>query len=554
MGCLGGFNTKPIAAACRLLVALCAIDTPALATPFLNLQETFAPTRQRLESGQDADILFIGDSISFKNNSYLPKLRTLMQYHYGDGGYGYQGFSLWSGAGFNGLASTPASWTLGQVNADTPPHHSLDGLWSSANSPLPAFPFHARFDAESREMTLHYLAQPGGGGVRIDLPEGSNVVLNTDSVTPTVMTFSHTFTGDNHRIYLTPDGTGPVTILGADNRSGDTGIRLHRAANGGWGVDNFLNRDFTFDQQLRLIQPGVVAIWLGQNDQMYSRSTYAPKLMALLDRLGAQLPDARFLLIGSYDTGGGVLPGLVEAMEDVAIQRSVGFINLYELGRNRDYLSRNGYLADGVHLSEIGGNYFSDLLFDVIHPALSEPGDLNFDGFVGVTDLNMVLENWNTEIIIQQLTGDMDGDNFVGVSDLNILLSNWNTAVLPGSIRLGDINGDGFVGLQDLSALLSEWNESVPLAVPLVGDITRDGFVGLEDLNIVLGNWNAGTPPPAEALAYVPEPGVFVICCVAGPALLAGRTRPRPESRRLGRHRLGVKGSTFRGLSLSTML
>ncbi len=66
------------------------------------------------------------------------------------------------------------------------------------------------------------------------------------------------------------------------------------------------------------------------------------------------------------------------------------------------------------------------------------------------------------------LTGDLDGDGFVGISDLNIVLGNWNQNVTPGN--------DG------------------------EGDPTGDGFVGIEDLNTVLGNWNAGTPPATNSV------------------------------------------------------
>ena len=79
-----------------------------------------------------------------------------------------------------------------------------------------------------------------------------------------------------------------------------------------------------------------------------------------------------------------------------------------------------------------------------------------------------------------------------------------NVTVVAGLI--GDLDLDGFVGITDLNVVLGNWNQNVPADVWLRGDPTGDGFVGIEDLNIVLGNWNAGTPPPAEALALVPEP------------------------------------------------
>ena len=59
----------------------------------------------------------------------------------------------------------------------------------------------------------------------------------------------------------------------------------------------------------------------------------------------------------------------------------------------------------------------------------------------------------------------------------------------------GDLDGDGFVGITDLNIVLGNWNQSVGTGVWLDGDPSGDGFVGIEDLNIVLGNWNAGTPP-----------------------------------------------------------
>ncbi len=59
----------------------------------------------------------------------------------------------------------------------------------------------------------------------------------------------------------------------------------------------------------------------------------------------------------------------------------------------------------------------------------------------------------------------------------------------------GDLDCDGFVGITDLNIVLGNWNLTVPPGDPLA-DPSGDGFVGIDDLNQVLGNWNAGTPPP----------------------------------------------------------
>ena len=58
-----------------------------------------------------------------------------------------------------------------------------------------------------------------------------------------------------------------------------------------------------------------------------------------------------------------------------------------------------------------------------------------------------------------------------------------------------DIGCDGFVGISDLNVVLGSWNMNVTPGDCLQGDHSGDGFVGIEDLNAVLGNWNAGTPP-----------------------------------------------------------
>jgi hypothetical protein len=63
----------------------------------------------------------------------------------------------------------------------------------------------------------------------------------------------------------------------------------------------------------------------------------------------------------------------------------------------------------------------------------------------------------------------------------------------------GDLDGDGFVGISDLNIVLGNWNQDVNANDPLQGDPSGDGFVGIEDLNTVLGNWNAGTPPLGDA-------------------------------------------------------
>ncbi len=74
----------------------------------------------------------------------------------------------------------------------------------------------------------------------------------------------------------------------------------------------------------------------------------------------------------------------------------------------------------------------------------------------------------------------------------------------------GDLDNDGFVGITDLNLVLSNWNQTAESANPLA-DPTGDGFVGIEDLNQILGNWNAGTPPNSAANIPVPATSTVLL-------------------------------------------
>ena len=71
----------------------------------------------------------------------------------------------------------------------------------------------------------------------------------------------------------------------------------------------------------------------------------------------------------------------------------------------------------------------------------------------------------------EPLAGDLDGDGFVGSSDLDIIRSNWGTAVTAGSLLDGDPSGDGQVGSADLDIVRGNWGLSSPAAVPEPAEI-----------------------------------------------------------------------------------
>lgn len=93
------------------------------------------------------------------------------------------------------------------------------------------------------------------------------------------------------------------------------------------------------------------------------------------------------------------------------------------------------------------------------------------------------------------ISSNHSGLNNHGDLAFHFELADGRSGVALWSSRLpGDLNGDGFVGITDLNIILTNWNQSVPPANS-TADPSGDGFVGILDLNLVLGNWNAGTPP-----------------------------------------------------------
>lgn len=98
-------------------------------------------------------------------------------------------------------------------------------------------------------------------------------------------------------------------------------------------------------------------------------------------------------------------------------------------------------------------------------------------------------------------------------------LSGTADALVPG-----DLDMDGFVGITDLNIVLSHWNQFAIAGNKEQGDPSGDGFAGIEDLNIVLGNWNGGSPSElTESFDTLPEPASASMLALAAMAVLYRR-------------------------------
>ena len=93
----------------------------------------------------------------------------------------------------------------------------------------------------------------------------------------------------------------------------------------------------------------------------------------------------------------------------------------------------------------------------------------------------LAVDELNVTFRITHQAGDLSLDGFVGLDDLDIVLNNWNADTGPLNPPAGDSNGDGFVGLDDLDWVLNHWNQGTPAAemVPEPSTLILLGLVGL---------------------------------------------------------------------------
>lgn len=102
--------------------------------------------------------------------------------------------------------------------------------------------------------------------------------------------------------------------------------------------------------------------------------------------------------------------------------------------------------------------------------------ELTSPGLTSSLPLWIVLRQGNTPALVQAQSdavayleaqlqppacpGDADGDGMVGLGDLALMIQNWDTAVPAGT--QGDLDQDGFVGLSDLAIAIQNWDSVCP--------------------------------------------------------------------------------------------
>ncbi|MCC7204196.1 MAG: SGNH/GDSL hydrolase family protein, partial [Phycisphaeraceae bacterium] len=307
----------------------------------MNLKATFADTKAKITAGGQADIVVLGDSLAFDGlgwSSWVPYFRGKMQTRYGNAGAGYQSFSTLSG-----VTGHTGSWVFSGPNQDHSGQFAIDGLWgATAQAGSTAW-----FIFNNPQAELYYRTDGRAGSFNI-LGSTGQVLTTIDSRsnTPGVGVWSHDFGTDPKFIQIQATENEMVTILGAQNKTSNPGVRVDRASNSGYRLVSYLQRDVSFDQEMSLLAPDLVVLAIGQNDGGIPSSDYLRLYSDLLDRISLAAPSTEILVVTPYNSGSGHLPYLIEWQAQVAAAHNVGFLNLYSgiANGSRSFWWNNGYL------------------------------------------------------------------------------------------------------------------------------------------------------------------------------------------------------------------
>ena len=107
----------------------------------------------------------------------------------------------------------------------------------------------------------------------------------------------------------------------------------------------------------------------------------------------------------------------------------------------------------------------------------------NLDGTHIEEDLITGLDNPQGIAVAEMLSGDLNGDGFVGHTDLGIVLDWWGQTVTPGV--QADPTGDGFVGQSDLDLVLGHWGEGILSPLAPVPEPTTLLLLGLGGMLVI---------------------------------------------------------------------
>ncbi len=337
-----------------------------------SLKATAADWLEKLENHDVAHYVVIGDSISFRADTWTWFLRNMLEQRFGVAGDGYLGFngafaftndgSINRRPGLKYRRSSNWAYSTTGAGARLPlGERSVDGLFTCIGATG-----WVEVEIFGPKATLHFVREQGAGTLRIQV--NGAWVADVDAASAEsipslgVYTFS---TGQSNpnvinrvRVSLvgaTEENPQWTQVNGLFMSTGEPGPLFSRLARGGVGPEDFLRCDpGIFRDTLASLNPDLVIIMLDHDDIFI----YADSMAMLLDRVDQAVPDAEILLVTHHHFGESRAYD-ADVLNDLAASRSHGYLNFFDLHRDFAHLHALGFLIDSVHFSAVGGAWFA---------------------------------------------------------------------------------------------------------------------------------------------------------------------------------------------------
>jgi len=366
------------------MTAALALTAPTQGAPGdrplrLHMDEATSDWQNRLAKGDRAHLAVIGDSISFKSDTYIYYLRDLLEAHSANGGDGFLSFST----GFRHAANSgnnrrpgldyrrSVDWSrigLASGPRDEWGVHSVDGIFTRI-----AADGWMEVEFFGPEAVLHLVQEPGAGLIRVQLngadsgvidasidsgpPQLGTVLIktgNTDPQTTSIMRLS--------LLGATAEDPQWTQLNGLSMTTGHGGSVISRLSRGGVGPEDFLLCDGgVFESTLVDLNPDLVFVMLDHGDT----NIYRASMEELLDRIESALPNAEIVLASHHHFSENRGPDTDHLIE-LATERGHGFLNLFDLHQSQQHLQSLGFLEDTVHLTAAGGTWFAGFIHDAL--------------------------------------------------------------------------------------------------------------------------------------------------------------------------------------------
>jgi lysophospholipase L1-like esterase len=336
--------------------------------------EHFHSALARLGRGEAPDgkvrILAYGASHT-QADFYTGYLRAYLQQRFGDGGRGF--VLIGRVNAWHRTLDTKARQRHMQV------HHARSRLGTDAE-PLGLFgaalvgnsgDAYAEVtfapSSPNTEFELAYLAQPGGGTLKLSLDGVPIGRLPTRAQAPSPGYYRFSAPAGAHTIRVRLLGDGPVRLYGLIAEARSPGVVLDTLGIGGARfVDSLRWQNDAWSEAMRHRAPDLVTFAYGTNeafDDGLSLGRYANGVREVLTRLRQAVPEASCLLVAPFDLPNDVRPRLVDVLavqRELARELGCGFWDGYTFmggaGTIHTWASAKPPFAthDLVHLTRLG--------------------------------------------------------------------------------------------------------------------------------------------------------------------------------------------------------